>query len=113
MEAVLDDNITTTVERKSRKRLAVEGKNHTTSMTTAPPWLVVAAVATLASAADTSAADSREGKITEGHKALRKGLHHKAYEHFRSAWRHSPDEAFEHAELQEGLCVCAARLKKE
>ena len=51
--------------------------------------------------------------IKEGHTALRKGLHHKAFEHYKAAWKTDPRSAYEHVELQEGLCVCAAKLKKE
>ena len=51
--------------------------------------------------------------LSAGHTALRKGLHHKAYEHYKTYWRHDPKSAFNHVELQEGLCVCAAKLRKE
>ena len=76
--------------------------------------VAAAAFAVLASAADRAGDTAgRDGMLSEAHKALRKGLHHKAYEHYRSAWRTSPHTAFDHPELQEGLCVCAAKLKKE
>ena len=84
-------------------------------------WRVLCAATLLCSALLANAAEqgtspnpaSRETMLSDGHKALRKGLHHKAYEYFRSAWRHSPEEAVKHIGLQEGLCVCSAKLKKE
>ena len=78
-----------------------------------PRLLVVASLAASAAGGPDSSSSTREEHLSEGHKALRKGLHHKAFDHYRSAWRHHPQSAHEHAELQEGLCVCAARLKKE
>ena len=37
--------------------------------------------------------------IKEGHTALRKGLHHKAFEHYKTAWKTDPRSAYEHVEL--------------
>ena len=51
--------------------------------------------------------------LNAGHQALKKGLHHKAYEHYKLVHRAYKREAYDHTELQEGLCVCAAKLKKE
>ena len=49
--------------------------------------------------------------------ALKKGLHQKAYKHLSAAHgalkKADPQDAYGHAELQEGLCVCAAKLRKE
>ena len=59
------------------------------------------------------AAKEPDDPITAGHAALRKGLHHKAFEHYRAFHKSLGRAAHEHAELQEGLCVCAARLRKE
>ena len=54
-----------------------------------------------------------DASLAAGHTALRKGLHHKAFEHYRTVHRHMTSDAYDHTELQEGLCVCAAKLRKE
>ena len=70
--------------------------------------LAFAALLALASTAEDA------DPLKAGAKALGKGLHHKAFEHFRTAHRAlGGQSAWEHAELQEGLCVCAAKLRKE
>ena len=51
--------------------------------------------------------------LSSAHHALKKGFHQKAFDHYRTVHRSLSSEAYEHAELQEGLCVCAARLRKE
>ena len=48
-----------------------------------------------------------------GRRALSKGLHNKAYNHLKNVHKAYGKDAYDHAELQEGLCVCAAKLKKE
>ncbi len=59
------------------------------------------------------AKEPSDDAIAQGHAALRKGLHHKAFEHYRAVHKSLGKEAHGHTELQEGLCVCAARLRKE
>ena len=51
--------------------------------------------------------------LVHGKTALNKGLHHKAFDHFKTAHRARGQAAWDHGELQDGLCVCAAKLKKE
>ena len=55
------------------------------------------------------AAADLEASLSAGHTALKKGLHQRAYQHYRTAYRHDPVSMWEHAGLQEGLCVCAAK----
>ena len=59
--------------------------------------------------------DSQDSKssLAHGHEALRKGFHHKAFKHYREHHRANPQASWSDAALQEGLCVCAAHLKKE
>ena len=45
--------------------------------------------------------------------ALKKGMHNKAFEKFRELYRADPVAAWAHAEVQEGLCVCSAKLKRK
>ena len=54
-----------------------------------------------------------DASLSSGHKALKKGFHQKAFDHYKAVHRGLRTAAYEHAELQEGLCVCAAKLRKE
>ena len=60
-----------------------------------------------------SSDETVDSTLAAGHTALRKGLHHKAFDHYKTVHRGLSTEAYEHSELQEGLCVCAAKLRKE
>ena len=61
-----------------------------------------------------SPTEDLEATLSAAKSAQRKGFHQKAYDHYKKAHRQlSGQSAWEHTELQEGLCVCAARLRKE
>ena len=54
-------------------------------------------------------------QLKSGQSALRRGEHQTAFDVFKTVYRSysNPEDAWAHPELQEGLCVCAAKLKKE
>ena len=52
-------------------------------------------------------------ELSEAKRALSRGLHHSAYDKLRKVYRASPSAAWEHAELQEALCIAAAKLRKQ
>ena len=62
-------------------------------------------------AARTRAEEGTE--LSEAKRALSRGLHHSAYDKLRKVYRASPSAAWEHAELQEALCIAAAKLRKQ
>ena len=62
---------------------------------------------------DATSANADVATLENARSALKKGMHNKAFEKFRELYRADPVAAWAHAEVQEGLCVCSAKLKKE
>lgn len=59
-----------------------------------------------------SAARGADDPFSQGVAALRRGLHAKAWELLRGAYKADPPAAWESAQMQESLCVCAVKLRK-
>ena len=58
------------------------------------------------------AARDADDPFSQGVAALRRGLHLKAWELLRAAYKADPPVAWESAQMQESLCVCAVKLRK-
>ena len=53
------------------------------------------------------------GALADAKRQLARGMHRSAYDALRRAYRVDPTAAWAHRELQEGLCMAAAKLRKE